>query len=230
MDNSQELIRHEVIQNDEQQVAPINTAPMNATNIWADKTAFEQTQRVAIMLSKSQMIPEKYQNKPQDCFVAIEMAARAGLSPLAVLQNVDVVKGKPRWSGQACMAIINSCGRFRDAHPEYTGAKGTENRACFIRATRVLDRAVVDGTEVSMKMAAAEGWMSNPKWKNMPEQMLFYRAAAFFARIYCPSELLGAIVEGEPEDIEASRQRNVVQRASITDALDAAIAARKENK
>lgn len=81
-----------------------------------------------------------------------------------------------------------------------------------------------------MKMAAAEGWMSNPKWKNMPEQMLFYRAAAFFARMYCPSELLGAIVEGEPEDIEASRQRNVAQRASVTDALDAAIAARKEGK
>ncbi len=226
MDNVQEIIPATA----EQAVAPINTAPMNVTNIWVDKDAFEQTQRVAIMLSKSQMIPEKYQNKPQDCFVAIEMAARAGLSPLAVLQNVDVVKGKPRWSGQACMAIINSCGRFRDAHPVYTGAKGSDNRACFIRAIRISDGEVVDGTEISMKMAAAEGWMSNPKWKNMPEQMLFYRAAAFFARMYCPSELLGAIVEGEPEDIEASRQKQTGASATMTAALDAAIAAGKEKK
>lgn len=229
MDNSQEIIQREVIQNDGQQVAPITAAPMNVANIWVDKAAFEQTQRVAIMLAKSQMIPEKYQDKPQDCFIAIEMAARAGLSPLAVLQNVDVVKGKPRWSGQACMAIINSCGRFRDVHPEYTGTKGTESRACFIRATRTSDGETIDGTEVSMKMAAAEGWLSNPKWRNMPEQMLFYRAAAFFARMYCASELLGAIVEGEAEDIEASKQKNTARRASVTDALDAAIAAGREN-
>ena len=217
----------QVVPHSEPSVVPVNAPPMNVTNIWVDKDAFEQTQRVAIMLSKSQMIPEKYQNKPQDCFVAIEMAARAGLSPLAVLQNVDVVKGKPRWSGQACMAIINSCGRFRDAHPEYSGEKGTENRSCFIRATRVSDGVTVDGTEVSLRMAAAEGWMSNPKWKNMPEQMLFYRAAALFARMYCPSELLGAIVEGEPEDIEASRQRNISQRASTTAVIDAAIEGEK---
>lgn len=217
----------QLVPHSEPSAVPVNATPMNVTNIWVDKDAFEQTQRVAIMLSKSQMIPEKYQNKPQDCFVAIEMAARAGLSPLAVLQNVDVVKGKPRWNGQACMAIINSCGRFRDAHPEYSGEKGTESRACFIRATRVSDGVTVDGTEVSLRMAAAEGWMSNPKWKNMPEQMLFYRAAAFFARMYCPSELLGAIVEGEPEDIEASRQRNISQRASTTAVIDAAIEGEK---
>lgn len=195
----------------------------SAMNIWTDKVAFEQTQRVAMMLSKSQMIPEKYQGKPQDCFVAIEMASRSGLSPLAVLQNLDVVKGKPRWSGQACMAIIASCGRFKDAHPEYTGTKGTDKRGCFIRAIRVSDGAIIDGTEVTMQMASSEGWMSNPKWRNMPEQMLFYRAAAFFARMYCPSELLGTIVEGEAEDIEASKQRSKVKAAGATDALDAAI-------
>ena len=120
MDNAQEIIPA----TNEQAVAPINTAPMNVTNIWVDKDAFEQTQRVAIMLSKSQMIPEKYQNKPQDCFVAIEMAARAGLSPLAVLQNVDVVKGKPRWSGQACMAIITPADASATLIPSTPARKG----------------------------------------------------------------------------------------------------------
>lgn len=205
-------------------VTAVETVVPSVMDIWRDKDSFEQTQRVAVMLSKSQLIPEKYQGKPQDCFVAIEMASRSGLSPLMVLQNLDVVKGKPRWSGQACMAIINSCGRFRDARPEYTGAKGTDKRGCFIRATRVSDGAVVDGTEVTLQMASAEGWTSNSKWRNIPEQMLYYRAAAFFARMYCPSELLGTIVEGEPEDIEASKQRSKIKAASATNALDAAIA------
>jgi len=38
------------------------------------------------------------------------------------------------------------------------------------------------------------------KWLTMPQQMLAYRAAAFFARVYCPSELMGFRVEGEVED------------------------------
>lgn len=58
-------------------------------------------------------------------------------------------------------------------------------------------------------MARAEGWYSKPdkygketsKWQTMPEQMLAYRAAAFFARVYVPNSLMGVAVEGEVEDI-----------------------------
>ena len=46
----------------------------------------------------------------------------------------------------------------------------------------------------------AEGWISNPKWRNMPEQMLAYRAGAFFARVHCPDVLMGCCVEGEADD------------------------------
>ena len=53
-----------------------------------------------------------------------------------------------------------------------------------------------------MAMAKSEGWLSNPKWKSMPEQMLAYRAAAFFARVYCPEVLMGVSAEGEIEDSE----------------------------
>lgn len=201
------------------------TATPPSADVLTSKDTFEHMQRVAMLLSKSQLIPEKYQNRPQDCFMVIEIANRSGIPPLAVFQGLDVVKGKPRWSGQACMAIINACGRFKNAHPVYIGDKGTPKRACFIRATRTYDGEIVDGTEVSLQMASAEGWTSNPKWRNMPEQMLFYRAAAFFARIYCPGELMGAMVEGEPEDIEISKQRQKVKAASAMDALDTAIGA-----
>ena len=52
-------------------------------------------------------------------------------------------------------------------------------------------------------MARAEGWLSNRKWVTMPDLMLAYRASAFFARVYCPSVLMGVSVEGEIEDITA---------------------------
>lgn len=193
--------------------------------VWTDKQTFNQVLRAADLLSKTQMIPQQYQGKPQDCFVALEMASRTGLPPLVVLQNLYIVKGKPSWSGQACLALINSCGRFRDAHPVYVGEKGTESRGCYVTATRISDGEKVEGPEVNIKMAAAEGWTSNQKWRNMPELMLAYRASAFFARTNCPEALMGAKVEGEWDDID---KRQPQQHSGITAALDAAIGGDKK--
>ena len=70
---------------------------------------------------------------------------------------------------------------------------------------RINDGEVVQGTEVTLKMAAAEGWATNSKWRNMPEQMLAYRAASFFARVYCPEALMGAQTVEEVEDVSSAR-------------------------
>ena len=47
--------------------------------------------------------------------------------------------------------------------------------------------------------------MSNKKWKTMPEQMLAYRAGAFFARVHCPEVLMGCHVEGEADDVATKK-------------------------
>ena len=67
----------------------------------------------------------------------------------------------------------------------------------------------IQGTEITIAMAKAEGWMQNTKWRNMPQQMLAYRAASFFARVYCPNTLMGCQVEGEVEDCEPQRRKAV---------------------
>lgn len=55
-------------------------------------------------------------------------------------------------------------------------------------------------------MAKAENWGN--KWKTMPEQMLQYRAFAFFARVYCPDKLMGLHDEFEQSDINPDRAKN----------------------
>lgn len=196
------------------------------TDIWTNKATFDQVLRAAQMLSQTQIIPQQYQGKPQDCFLALEMAHRTGLPPLTVLQNLYVVKGKPSWSGQACLALINSCGRFRDAHPVYVGERGTDSRGCYVTAVRVSDGTTVDGPLVDMNMAKGEGWTSNSKWRTMPELMLSYRASAFFARTMCPEALMGCRVEGEWEDIP---ERPSDRAADLTAAINAEIAGGKND-
>lgn len=169
-------------------------------SVWTDREQFNQMLRAAQMLSQTNIIPQSYQGKPQDCFIAVDMATRMNVSPMVVMQNMYVVKGKPSWAGQACTMLINSCGKFKDAKHIYTGTKGTDERGCYVEAISTIDGEKVQGVEVTMAMAKAEGWTSNPKWRNIPELMLAYRASAFFARVYCPEALMGVQTYEEVED------------------------------
>ena len=185
--------------------------------VWTDKKQFDQLLRAANMLSQTSIIPATYQGKPQDCFVALEMATRMGVSPLVVMQNMYVVKGKPAWAGQACTMFINSCGKFTQVKHVYTGEKGTDSRGCYVIATRISDGIQVNGVEVTIAMAKAEGWTANTKWRTMPELMLAYRASAFFARVHCPEALMGVQLADEIYDADANR--NATRTATLTAAL-----------
>lgn len=172
--------------------------------------SFRESYKLASVLAKSSLVPQQYQGKTEDCALAIDMADRMGVSPLMVMQSLYVVKGKPSWSGQACMSFIKA--KYGDAEPVYTGQRGTDTRGCFVRVTKP-DGEVIEGAEVTIGMAKAEGWYSKKdkygketsKWQTMPELMLAYRAAAFFARVYCPEILMGVSVEGEVEDMQPSQ-------------------------
>lgn len=180
----------------------ISTPFSNAENF---KNIFD----IGKMFASSQLVPQNYQGKAMDCTIAVDMANRMGVSPMMVMQNLYVVKGKPQWSGQACMSLIRGSGEFKNVRPVYTGEKNTDSWGCYIRAEDKITGEIVKGTEVTIAMAKAEGWYSKPdkygketsKWQTMPEQMLAYRAAAFFARVYVPNSLMGVAVEGEVEDI-----------------------------
>lgn len=179
-------------------------------NVWQDKAAFDTTLRGAMALSQSTLVPATYQRRPDNCLIAIDLANRMGLTPLVVMQNLYVVNGKPSWSGQACKMLIENCGRFAQVETVYTGTKGTDTRGCFFRAVRRSTGEVIDGVEVTMEMAKKEGWYdkSGSKWKTMPELMLAYRAAAFFARVHCPEALMGMTTVEEQDD---TANRRVVE-------------------
>ena len=175
--------------------------------------SFRESYKLASVFAKSSLVPQQYQGKTEDCAIAVDMAERMGVTPLMVMQNLYVVKGKPSWSGQACMSFIKA--KYGDAEPIYTGQRGTDTRGCFVRVTKP-DGEVIEGAEVTIGMAKAEGWTSNKKWINMPELMLAYRAAAFFARVYCPEILMGVQVEGEVEDSERPQPQKAPDPFNIT--------------
>lgn len=186
-------------------------------DIWTNMIEKYGAPKTAEFLSQSSFIPESYRGKAADCLIALDFSRRVRMAPLTVMQNLNVVKGKPSWSGQFCMALIRANPAFTNVRLVYTGTKGTDNRGAYVTALSVSDGSVVDGAEVTIAMAKAEGWISNPKWRNMPELMLAYRAASFFAKANCPEALLGIQTAEEVEDVDSTRAST--RARNLTDAL-----------
>jgi hypothetical protein len=173
-------------------------------SMWNDKDMLGQAYNCAKYLSASALVPETYQNRPENCLIALDLANRSGMSPLTVMQNLYVVKGKPAWAGQFAIALVNASRRFsRPLKPIFFGEEGTMTWGCYMETYDFEGNKVI-GSKITMQMAKDEGWIdkSGSKWKTMPEQMLMYRAGAFFARVHCPDVLYGVQMVEEVKDVD----------------------------
>lgn len=177
-----------------------------------------------------------------NCMIALNMALRMKADPLMVMQNLYVVEGRPSWSAQYTIAAINNCGLFSplrfdiseegpEEEIEYEATEGygrdkktvtrklrIRNRTCRAYVYEKATGERLQGSVVSMEMAIREGWYqkAGSKWKTMPEQMLMYRSAAFFGRLYAPDLLMGMPTADEVADgIVIEQQLDNAASASV---------------
>lgn len=170
-------------------------------DIFTNISNFELAQRVATALSKSDLVPVSYKGNVSNTLIALDIAYRINASPLMVMQNLNIIHGKPSWSSTFLIAAINNSGKFNSALNFEMKGQG-ETLSCFAW-TVSKDGKRLDGPLVTMQMANAEGWVSKSgsKWKTMPELMIRYRAAAFFSRLFCPEITMGMQTTEEVVDV-----------------------------
>lgn len=183
---------------------------------------FDHAQRVAKMLSQSELIPKEYQGEIQNVMIALELSNRIGASPIMVMQNLSIIHGKPSWSSTFIIASLNSCKKFSPLRFELVGEKDT--MSCYAWAYEISTNEKIVGPTVTMAMAKAEGWLdkNGSKWKTMPELMIRYRSAAFFGRLYAPEILMGMqtmeeIVDVQYEEIPKEDKKIVRMKILIDD-------------
>lgn len=171
----------------------VDEGPERAINAFASGEGFAVAQRMAKALASSSLMPSAYQNNIPNTLIAIELASRIGCSVLMVAQSLDIIHGRPSWRAQFLIATVNACGRFTPMRFRFQGKEGTDDWGCRAWAA---DRATGEecvGPLITIALAKAEGWYARngSKWKTLPELMLHYRSAAFWARIYAPELSLG---------------------------------------
>jgi len=168
-------------------------------SVYSSIQSFESAQRMAASLADSKLVPLQYQGQAglSNCIVAIEIANRMGMSPFQVMQNLNIIHGRPSWSSQFIIGLIQGCGRFLDF--DYVEAADS----CQCVATAKTTGKQVSGPKITMDMAKREGWTKNTKWSTMPQTMLRYRAASAFGRFHIPDLILGIQSVEENEVIDA---------------------------
>lgn len=170
---------------------------------FSDLAGFELMQRGAKAFAASTLVPQQYQGNVPNCIIALELAQRIGASPLMVAQNLYVVHGRPSWSAQFLIAAVNQCGRFTALQYEWTGKPNTDEWTCRAWAKDKATGERVQGPAVSINMAKKEGWYTKngSKWQSIPELMLMYRAATFFARTNAPELTMGLSTDDEAREV-----------------------------
>lgn len=172
----------------------------NMGEIWTNPDAFSTAARMASALSKSTIVPKEYQRNEGNCIIAIEMANRLKVSPMMVMQNLYIVNGRPAWSSQYIIAMINNSKKYKTEIKYKIEGEG-DDRSCMAYVEDY-NGNIVEGPVISMKMAKDEGWSTKngSKWKTMPDVMLRYRAASFFGRLNCPDMVMGMYSVEEVQD------------------------------
>lgn len=179
------------------------TAGGGALSVFADGASFNTALRMAQCLASSTVVPKEYHGNVGNCMIAIEMASRINTSPMMVMQNLYIVNGRPAWSSQWIIAMINSSRRYKtELQFEFGRDKADGGLSCRAWAEDYSGHKVY-GPKITMNMANDEGWTSKngSKWKTMPDVMIQYRAASFFGRMNCPDMIMGIYSQEEVLDM-----------------------------
>ena len=185
-----------IVSNDDSAMAPL-----------LDTAKFEHLWRVSKLFAASNFIPDAFQGKPENCFIALQLACQLKMQPFTLFNTLYRIHGKPAFEAKMLIAMANSSGVFEGPiRYKYTGEG--DKRACTAYAKMVSTGETVEQT-VSIELAKKEGWYDKKdkngnlisKWRTMPDLMLAYRSASWLIRLYCPEVMYGFTSKEEAEDI-----------------------------
>lgn len=139
--------------------------------------------RYAEALAGASLLPRAYQKQPANVLLALEYGAALGIAPMAAIQGIHVIEGKPTASAGLIGALVRKAGhRLR-----VTG----DDKHAVCEIVRADDPEFTFRAEWTMQRAQAAGLTGKGVWKQYPAAMLKARAITECARDACPEALAG---------------------------------------
>ena len=163
--------------------------------------------RFSNAVSKSGLAPKGIQT-PEAIFTAVQMGLEIGMSPMAALQNIAVINGRPGVYGDAGKALLRANG-FDIEEMDTKAIKAKGEATCTITHPR---QKAVTRTFSLEDAKTAHLWGKSGPWTDYPYRQMAWRAFWFAARDAAADMLKGVRGAEELRDYE---EINVTERAAI---------------
>jgi hypothetical protein len=159
--------------------------------------------RIARTLANSEMIPTKYQGHPEDVVVAMQYGAEVGLAPMASLQSIAVINGRPALWGDGFLGVIMAS-RHYQKHVEYYVTPAGEQTHSLTSSD--LNNDLTKAVSMFWRRGIAEPFIGefsiadakraklltkDGPWQTYPARQLLWRARGFAGRNGFAPELRG---------------------------------------
>lgn len=178
------------------------------------KEAVEFSERIA----QSDLAPKDYRGKPANVLLAIQMGMELGLGPMAAIQNIAVINGRPSLWGDAMLAVVQASPNY-EWHREWIDGDG-EKMIAHCEVQRKGFPKPVEATFSVEDAKKAKLWGKDSPWSSYPKRMLQMRARAFALRDSFADALRGIFMAEEAQDIppeKESKRKTTVINAEVVE-------------
>lgn len=167
--------------------------------------AVQARMQYAQALAASNLLPDAYKRQPANVLLAIEMGQALGLKPIAAINGISVIKGRPTLSADLMATVVRNAG-----HKLRIQEKGMAVKATLIRGDDPDFEFTVIWDEAKARQAGL--WGSKGPWSQYPQQMLRSRAITEVCRQGASECLYGAIYS--PEELQSVHAQQPLQEPS----------------
>jgi hypothetical protein len=171
--------------------------------------SIEECFRLAQYVVASGLAPRDVKTPEQAC-VTIMHGLEVGVPPMAALQGISSINGRPCIWGDLALGLVRSSGALESIKEWLDGPEGADTRIAWCEVKRKGEEplrrkfSVADAKNAGLWGKRGQGGQPTP-WVTYPERMLGMRARAWALRDAFADVLKGLHIREEVEDIREPR-------------------------
>ena len=193
-------------------VAQPKKKPITFGSKGVELATFEDAFRFSNCVALSGFAP-KGMEKPEAILVAVQLGLEIGLTPMAAMQNIGVINGRPGIYGDAALALVRASGLLESYQQSYRG--DGDKLTAVVTVKRKGDPVEITSEFGVADAKAANLWGKAGPWSAYPRRMLLFRARGFALRDAFGDVLKGLRTTEELADMPPEKNVTPIREAKV---------------
>lgn len=173
---------------------------------------FEGCWRLAQVIVSANMAPSSLETV-EKCTVAIMHGLEVGMTPMAALQSIAVINGRPTIWGDGALALVRGSGLCEGIEEKIEGEG--DGRRAICKAWRKGEKLPIVRTFSVADAIKAKLWGKAGPWQQYPDRMLALRARGFTLRDGFADVLRGLGITEEVADYHDEPAQHREERQAL---------------